>query len=215
MKTSFKVLFLMLFLGLFPFSCEIEKEQEYHDPCFGTSSPRWFIRDMESITLQISKHGDKFADLVGVADTSKFYDNDAVGLGLLVTDFEKVAFQKLRLSFFNTNALACTPLYIYTNRVKQIVITASDSLTYTNYGFIKKDQDITDFFDVFLQTSPNGWQIYGHPNEDIGLPMKAGFDYPVLFISKYDSEQEVTLPLQVHLILEDTTFRFNHTLRLD
>ncbi len=216
MKNIFRVLFLMLFLGLFPLACENDYDPGY-DCGFGVAKP-FEIIGLEPVVFQIVKRKiitDSFRIYPnGLADSLVYYDNYEIGLALKVSGTKVVSARSLSLSLFSTEAYACSPARLpYFNKFINISIRATDTATYPSTRFIKKGEDITDSFDFFIGESDITWlsdTIYRLGEKTIDRT-----EYPFLFVPRYHSKQRIKLPLEIEVVTEDSVYTVGYTLRLD
>ncbi len=215
MKNYFKAFFLMLFLGLIPLGCEDDKDSHYIQGGFVDQK----ISSLGAVTFEVDTDLDQsYWDVkrIGLADSLLFYDNDKIGLALEVLGTE-VASDFNYSGMFSISLYALSPPAVYRNQFSSISIRTTDTVTYPNYKFLLKGEDITDAFDFFHQESNSVfgyWKKESITNLD-DLVVFYTSDYPFLFVPKYDPKRKVVLPIEVEVVTAEKTFVIEHILRID
>lgn len=149
MKILYRILFLVVFLGLVPLACEKEKCE---DPCGCGDGPKisqFEIKDMGLRPIETDDHTD--------IDTAQYYHVSKIAIAVSITDQRNIALQSPKSTFsFTSSAYACSPIGPRSNQfIENVIITAANTVTYkAQTVLIKKGDTITDLF-IFDLYSPH------------------------------------------------------------
>lgn len=187
MKNLYRLIFLLLFLGLIPFSCE--KCDSSSCECEDFSDVKDFeILDMEAAILY---HGE------GNFDPLKYYPQDSLVIFISTSDRRSVALNDQNSSFpFSSSLWACSPVEPRpVNPIVSLSLISQSELAYSSASdSISVGEEITD---RFLYGS--GY-FYDCDNLFNGSPWP--YDYLEMKLASAPSEP-LEIVVDIHIDLED------------